>query len=92
MKIAVILAALGCGLCWGQTAEECKPSALNVPGAKYPCVYPDGRAMFRVVAPNAQKVIVRIGQGFDMARDADGIWTATTTPLDRKSTRLNSSH
>jgi len=68
-------------MCWGQSAADCKPSALNIPEAKYPCVYPDHRAMFRVIAPNAQKVSVRIGQGFDMTKGPDGIWTATTTPL-----------
>ncbi len=81
MKLTFILAAFGCGLCWGQAAEVCTPSTLNIPAAKYPCVYPDHRAMFRVVAPNAQKVSVRIGQGFDMTKGPDGVWTATTTPL-----------
>ena len=68
------LALLGCGLCWGQATDECKPSTLNIPGAKYPCVYPDHRATFRVVAPDAQKVQVRsraglrYGQGTQTAR------------------------
>jgi enterochelin esterase-like enzyme len=85
MKRAFFLAAvgcgLGCGLSWGQAADVCTPSALNVPDAKYPCVYADHRAMFRVIGPNAQKVSLRIGQGFDMAKGADGVWTVTTTPL-----------
>ena len=76
-----MLAALSCGLCFGQAADECKPNVLNVPEAKYPCVYSDNRAMFRVIAPDAQKVAVRIGRGFDMAKGPDGIWTVTTTPL-----------
>jgi enterochelin esterase-like enzyme len=75
------LTAVFCGLCWGQAAEDCKPSSLNIPGAKYPCVYSDNRAMFRVVAPGAQKVSIRLGQGFDMAKGQDGAWTVTTTPL-----------
>ena len=37
--------------------------------------------MFRVAAPEAQKVRVRVGAGFDMTRQADGLWYATTTPL-----------
>jgi enterochelin esterase family protein len=37
--------------------------------------------MFRVVAPNAQAVKVRVGAGFDMTKQADGLWYATTTPL-----------
>jgi enterochelin esterase family protein len=76
-----VLAVLTCGLCWGQATEGCKPSALNIPEAKYPCVYPDGRAMFRVNAPNAQTVRVQVGQGFEMTKGPDGIWSATTTPL-----------
>ena len=79
MKI-VALVLLGGGFCWGQ-AEECKPSTLNVPGAQYPCVHPDGRATFRLVAPDAHKVQVRVGQAFDMVKGTDGAWTATTTPL-----------
>jgi enterochelin esterase-like enzyme len=81
MKLAFVLAAVCCGLCWGQAADVCTPSTLNIPEAKYPCIYSDHRAMFRVVAPNAQKVSVRIGQGFDMTKGPDGVWTATTTPL-----------
>ena len=81
MKATLILAALGCTWCWGQTPDDCKPSVLNIPEAKYPCVYSDNRAMFRVVAPDAQKVTVRIGRGFDMTKGPDGVWTVTTTPL-----------
>jgi len=81
MKSMLILGLLGCGMCWSQTSADCIPSALNIPGAKYPCVYPDNRAMFRVIAPDAPKVSVRIGRGFDMAKGPDGVWTVTTTPL-----------
>jgi enterochelin esterase family protein len=81
MRIIFTLALFGCGLCWGQGTDECKPSTLNIPGAQYPCVYPDHRATFRVVAPDAQKVQVRVGKTFDMVKGADGAWTVTTTPL-----------
>lgn len=81
MKASLILVALGGTMCWGQAAEDCKPSVLNIPEAKYPCVYADNRATFRVAAPDAQKVTVRIGRGFDMTKGPDGIWTVTTTPL-----------
>ena len=63
-----------------QPAADCLPSALNIPGAPYPCIYPDHRVTFRVAAPDAQKVRVRIGQGFDMSKAADGLWYVTTTP------------
>ena len=76
MKI-VMLILLACGLSWGQ---ECKPSSLNIPGAPYPCVYPDGRVTFRVAAPDAQKVQVRLGGTHDMTRGPDGLWTVTIPP------------
>ena len=65
---------------WGQPPSDCRPSALNVPGVPYPCVYPDNRVMFRVVAPEAQKVRVRLGPGFDMTKGPDGLWYVTSTP------------
>ena len=63
-----VLAALGARPGWAQSADECVPSTLNIAEAKYPCLYSDHRALFRVVAPDAQKVRVRIGPGFDMTQ------------------------
>ncbi len=80
MKSVLILTLLACGTCWGQTAGECKPSSLNIPGAPYPCVYPDHRVAFRVSAPDAHKVQVRLGGVHDMTRGADGLWTVTIPP------------
>lgn len=77
----VLLAFLASGICWAQAPADCKPSALNIPGAPYPCVFPDHRATFRVSAPDAQKVRVRVGKGFDMTKKPDGLWYVTTTPL-----------
>jgi len=79
--IAIALLLVATGTCWSQPPADCKPSSLNIPGAPYPCVFPDHRAIFRVSAPDAQKVRVRIGHGFDMTRQADGLWYATTSPL-----------
>jgi len=81
MKRIFALAAISCALALGQAADVCTPSVFNVPNAKYPCVYPDHRAMFRVIAPNAQKISVRVGSGFDMTKGPDGVWSVTTTPL-----------
>jgi enterochelin esterase-like enzyme len=80
-KAAIVFALLASGIAWAQPPADCKPSALNIPGAPYPCVFPDHRAMFRVAAPNAQAVKVRVGTGFDMKKEADGLWYVTTTPL-----------
>ncbi|MFB3776674.1 MAG: alpha/beta hydrolase-fold protein [Bryobacteraceae bacterium] len=80
MRTLIVL-LLACGLCWGQAPNDCQPSALNVTGAQYPCVYPDNRVAFRVTAPAAGKVQVRIvSQTYDMTKGADGAWTVTTPP------------
>ena len=82
----ILLAGLVCACVWAgpsasqQPSADCKPNALNIPGAPYPCVYADNRVTFRVVAPDAQKVRVRLGQGFDMSKETDGLWYVTTTP------------
>ena len=80
MRSELIFAAFVCGLCWGQTANDCRPSSLNIPGAPYPCIYPDHRVAFRVAAPDAQKVQVRLGGVHDMTRGAGGLWTVTIPP------------
>jgi hypothetical protein len=78
-----LVAALSCGLGRAQVAGDCQPSSLNIPEAKYPCVYPDHRALFRVLAPEAQKVSVRLGgsQDFNMTKGPDNVWSVSTSPL-----------
>jgi enterochelin esterase-like enzyme len=68
------------GPAWGQPPAECRPNALNIPNAPYPCISPDHRVTFRVAAPDAQKVRVRLGPGFDMSKGPDGLWYATSAP------------
>ncbi|MGA9625611.1 MAG: alpha/beta hydrolase-fold protein, partial [Bryobacteraceae bacterium] len=81
MRFPLILAALSCMVCWGQVPADCKPNPLNIPEAKYPCIFPDGRAMFRVNAPNAQTVRVSLG-GLNLTKGPDNIWSgATAQPL-----------
>jgi len=80
-KAVIVLAVLASGIGWAQPPADCKPSSLNIPGAPYPCVFPDHHAIFRVSAPDAQKVEVRVGTGFPMTKKEDGLWYATTTPL-----------
>ena len=75
MRATLILAALSCGLCWGQAPTDCKPNPLNVPEAKYPCIFPDNRVMYRVIAPNAQSV--RVGS-LNLTKGPDNIWSGTT--------------
>ena len=69
MRIAVC-ALFALGSLWAQGADDCKPSPLNIPNAPYPCVHPDRRVTFRVSAPDAQKVQVRLGGAHDMTKGA----------------------
>lgn len=85
MNRVLLAAAVTCGMgvCASVSAQppaDCVPSVLNIPGAPYPCVFPDHRIMFRVAAPDATKVRIRLGPGFDMSKEPDGLWYATTTP------------
>lgn len=81
LSSAILVAAATVPLaCPGQAPDECKPSSLNIPGAPYPCVYADRRVSFRVAAPDAQKVQVRLGGLHDMTRGQDGLWTVTIPP------------
>jgi enterochelin esterase-like enzyme len=78
MRYLATLMILSSALCWGQT--DCKPSSANITGAQYPCVYPDNRVTFRLLAPDAKKVQVRLGRTYDMERGPDGVWSATIPP------------
>ncbi len=80
LVLAVLASALMSAGAWAQPPADCKPNALNIPNAPYPCIFPDGRVMFRVNAPDAQKVSVRLGRGLDMAKEADGLWYVTSPP------------
>src|SRR5690242_484736 len=68
MVLAGVVAIALSAPVFAQVPDGCTPNALNIPGAPFPCIYPDGRVMFRVSAPDAQKVRVRTGPGFDMTK------------------------
>ncbi len=80
LLLAVFASALLSAGAWGQPPADCKPNALNIPNAPYPCIFPDSRVTFRVNAPDAQKVSVRLGPGFPMTKEPDGLWYVTTPP------------
>jgi enterochelin esterase-like enzyme len=58
-----------------------EPAPTNVPNAQYPQILPDNRVIFRIKAPDAQKVQVDLGKKYDMAKDTAGFWMATTEPI-----------
>jgi enterochelin esterase-like enzyme len=62
--------------------EDFKPASSNQPGKQYPQVNSEGRARFRVVAPQAQSVRVPEWGGVPLTKGEDGAWVGTTRPLD----------
>lgn len=62
------------------TAQSGIPAATNVPGKEYPRILPDNRVVFRLKAPEAQKIQIDLGKKYDMVKDDEGFWTVTTDP------------
>jgi Enterochelin esterase and related enzymes len=58
-----------------------RPAESNIRSAKYPQIFPDGRAVFRVNAPESNKVQLDLGKKYDMAKNSEGVWEATTDSL-----------
>ncbi|GAB3554895.1 alpha/beta hydrolase-fold protein [Spirosoma fluminis] len=59
------------------------PAATNIRNAKYPQILPDNRVVFRVKAPQAQKVQIDLGKKYDMVKDTAGFWSVTTDSISR---------
>lgn len=85
MKRLIATLAVAVSLTTGMGAVEAAegiPAQTNVPEQAYPCVDTQSRATFKLFAPDAKDVKVDIcGKKYDMTRDADGNWMATTDPL-----------
>ena len=54
------------------------PASTNTRSAKYPQILPDSRVVFRVKAPDAQKVQIDLGKKYELAKDTGGYWIVTT--------------
>ncbi|MPR35992.1 esterase [Cytophagaceae bacterium SJW1-29] len=59
------------------------PASTNVRNAKYPQILPDNRVVFRIKAPDAQKVQFDLGKKYEAVKDTSGFWTVTTEPISR---------
>ncbi|GAA4397796.1 alpha/beta hydrolase-fold protein [Nibrella viscosa] len=77
---ALLVGVLALGLTV-QAQDAGVPASTNIPGQKYPQILPDNRVVFRVKAPDAQKVQMDLGRKYDMVKDTSGFWTVTTDPI-----------
>jgi enterochelin esterase-like enzyme len=57
------------------------PASTNVPNAQYPQILPDNRVVFRIKAPDAEKIQIDLGKKYDMVKDTSGYWSVTTEPI-----------
>src|SRR3954470_3261587 len=57
------------------------PASTNVRNAKYPQILPDNRVIFRVKAPDAQKVQIDLVKKYDLVIDTGGYWVGTTDSI-----------
>jgi enterochelin esterase-like enzyme len=92
--LALVLATiLSSSICLAQAnqaavIEDFKPSTFNQPGQMYPQVNSQGYVRFRVVAPQAQSIVVSLGLGgakggTPLTKAEDGSWMGTTAgPMD----------
>ena len=63
--------------------EDFKPSTLNQQGKQYPEVNSERRVRARVVAPQAQSVLLDLGGvRYPMTKGADGAWIGVSAPQD----------
>ncbi|TDE17325.1 alpha/beta hydrolase-fold protein [Dyadobacter psychrotolerans] len=55
----------------------------NIRSAQYPQILPDNRVVFRLKAPQAQKVQIDLGKKYEMAKDTGGYWSVTTDSIGK---------
>ena len=58
-----------------------KPASTNIAGAQYPRIDNERKAYFRIEAPAADSISVSLGN-VNLTKDAKGVWTGVTKPLD----------
>ena len=63
-------------------ATDARKAATTIGSRQYPKVDSEGRATFRVLAPQAQSVRVSLGGGTALTKEENGVWSGTTRPLD----------
>lgn len=57
------------------------PASSNIRSAQYPQILGDHRVIFRVKAPDAQRVQIDLVKKYEMAKDTGGYWLVTTDSI-----------
>jgi enterochelin esterase-like enzyme len=63
-----------------QLAENSQPAATNINKSNCPCILENLSVLFRIKAPDANKVQIDLGKLYDMKKDTQGVWSVTTNP------------
>ena len=67
----------------GPAVNDFKPSSANQPGSEYPQVNSERRVRVRIVAPEAQSVLLDIGAvRYPLTKQEDGTWIGDSAPQD----------
>ena len=67
----------------GQVPEGTQPVSTNIRPDDCPCLFPDGRVLFRIEALDADNIQIDLGgKQYDMQPDSAGRWTVTTDPQE----------
>jgi enterochelin esterase family protein len=83
LRLLTALPLVAARLCLAQSepaADDSKPSLWNIYGQQFPRVDSQLRGIFHLQAPDAQKVVLHANKDYDMVKDANGLWSVTTTP------------
>lgn len=62
--------------------DDFQPASTNQPGKEYPQVNSEGRIKFRILAPEAKRVGTTFRDSTEFVKDAEGVWTGYSRPLD----------
>jgi enterochelin esterase family protein len=63
-----------------QLVENSMPAVTNISKTNCPCILENLSVVFKVSAPDAQKVQIDLGKLYDMKKDDKGVWSVTTDP------------
>lgn len=76
-----ILFLFFCAVTLVAIAQNPQPAATNIRGANYPQLTSNNRAIFKVKAPEVQKMQLDLGGKYDMVKNREGVWEVTTDSL-----------